>query len=67
MSMKVTLLGTGTGIPQAGRSQSAILVEAQKPLLLDCGAGTLLRLEQAGIDIEELKTVVLTHFHLDHV
>ena len=65
--MKVTLLGTGTGIPQAGRSQSAILVEAQKPLLLDCGAGTLLRLEQAGIDIEELKTVVLTHFHLDHV
>jgi ribonuclease BN (tRNA processing enzyme) len=67
MSMKVTLLGTGTGIPQAGRSQSAILVEAQKPLLLDCGAGTLLRLEQAGIDIEELKTVVLTHLHLDHV
>ena len=65
--MKVTLLGTGTGIPQAGRSQSAILVEAQKPLLLDCGAGTLLRLEQAGIDIEELKTVVLTHLHLDHV
>ena len=26
-----------------------------------------MRLEQAGIDIEELKTVVLTHFHLDHV
>ena len=36
-------------------------------MLLDCGAGTLLRLEQAGIDIEKLKTVVLTHFHLDHV
>lgn len=67
MSIKVTLLGTGVGIPQPGRSQSAILVEAEKPLLLDCGAGTLLRLDQAGIDVENLEVVLLTHLHLDHV
>jgi ribonuclease BN (tRNA processing enzyme) len=67
MSMKVTLLGTGTGIPQPGRSQAAILAEAQKPLLVDCGAGTLLRLEQAGINVADLDAVVLTHLHLDHV
>lgn len=67
MSLKVTLLGTGVGIPQPGRSQAAILVESDLPLLLDCGAGTLLRLEQAGVGLEPLDTVVLTHLHLDHV
>jgi ribonuclease BN (tRNA processing enzyme) len=67
MSLKVTLLGTGVGIPQPGRSQSAILVETERPLLLDCGAGTLLRLDQAGIDVENLEAVLLTHLHLDHV
>lgn len=67
MSLKVTLLGTGVGIPEPGRSQAAILIENEKPLLLDCGAGTLLRLDQAGVNIESLDTVVLTHLHLDHV
>jgi ribonuclease BN (tRNA processing enzyme) len=67
MSTKVTLLGTGTGIPQPGRSQPALLVELKKPLLFDCGAGTLLRLVQVGINIEDIEAVVLTHLHLDHV
>lgn len=66
MSLKVTLLGTGVGIPQPGRSQSALLVENGAPLLFDCGAGTLLRLAEAGINVEDLDTVVLTHLHLDH-
>jgi ribonuclease BN (tRNA processing enzyme) len=67
MSLKVTLLGTGVGIPQPGRSQAAILIENERPLLFDCGAGTLLRLDQAGVSLEALDTVVLTHLHLDHV
>ena len=40
MSLKVTMLGTGVGIPQPGRSQAAVLVENDQNLLLDCGAGT---------------------------
>ena len=67
MSLKVTLLGTGVGIPQPGRSQAAVLVESDQPLLLDCGAGTLLRLDQIGASIEALDTVLLSHLHLDHV
>jgi ribonuclease Z len=67
MSLKVTLLGTGVGIPQPGRSQSAVLIEDDQPLLFDCGAGTLLRLDQVGSSLEALDTVVLTHLHLDHV
>jgi ribonuclease Z len=67
MSLKVTLLGTGVGIPQPGRSQAAVLMENSEPLLFDCGAGTLLRLDQAGVPMGPLDTVVLTHLHLDHV
>ncbi|HEX7445206.1 MAG TPA: MBL fold metallo-hydrolase [Methanothrix sp.] len=67
MSLKVTLLGTGVGIPQPGRSQAAVLMENSEPLLFDCGAGTLLRLDQAGVSMGPLDTVVLTHLHLDHV
>jgi ribonuclease Z len=67
MSLKVTMLGTGVGIPQPGRSQAAVLVESEQPLLLDCGAGTLLRLDQVGANLESIDTVVLTHLHLDHV
>ena len=61
------MLGTGVGIPQPGRSQAAVLVESDQSLLLDCGAGTLLRLDQLGASLEALDTVVLTHLHLDHV
>ena len=65
--VKVTLVETGVGIPQPGRSRAAILIENESPLLLDCGAGTLLRLEQAGVRPVQLDTAVLTHLHLDHV
>jgi len=67
MSLKVTMLGTGVGVPQPGRSQAAVLVESDEALLLDCGAGTLLRLDEVGVDLEALDCVVLTHLHLDHV
>lgn len=67
MSLKVTMLGTGVGIPQPGRSQAAVLVENDQTLLLDCGAGTLLRLDEVGAGLEALDTVILTHLHLDHV
>jgi ribonuclease Z len=67
MSLKITMLGTGVGIPQPGRSQAAVLVENDRALLLDCGAGTLLRLDEVGVDLEALDSVLLTHLHLDHV
>jgi ribonuclease BN (tRNA processing enzyme) len=67
MGLKITMLGTGVGIPQPGRSQAAILVENDHALLLDCGAGTLLRLDEVGVSLEALDTVMLTHLHLDHI
>jgi len=68
MNLTVTLLGTGVGIPQPGRSQSSLLVQdGLANLLFDCGAGTLLRLSEVGLDPLDLDAVFLSHLHLDHV
>ncbi|MBC7186996.1 MAG: ribonuclease Z [Calditrichaeota bacterium] len=36
-------------------------------MLVDCGAGTLRRMSEAGIDYREPHLLFLTHFHLDHI
>jgi ribonuclease BN (tRNA processing enzyme) len=66
MSLRIKLLGTGVGIPQSERSQSSLVIQNDLPLLIDCGAGTLLRLSEAKIDIRNIDTIILSHLHLDH-
>ncbi len=68
MDIKVTLLGTGAGVPIPGRAQSGILVEVPKhKILLDCGMGTPLRIAESGTAVDEIDTICLTHEHLDHI
>lgn len=65
--MRVVILGAGTAIPQPRRSPAGILVRLKgASWLLDAGAGTLQRLQAAGVSPCELDRVFLTHFHLDH-
>jgi ribonuclease Z len=66
--MKVTLLGTGTPIPNVRRFGPATLVEAGgKMFLFDAGRGAAMRLLQAGISIGQVDVLFLTHFHSDHL
>lgn len=69
--MKITFLGTGSGIPQ-NRVQSGLIIEVnseslKKPLLFDCGCGVLQRIFESGYDHKIINTIFLTHLHLDHV
>lgn len=67
-AMELTILGTGGALSPSGRAQSGLLVENDDhALLVDCGSGILMRLDQANVDIAELDTVLLTHCHLDHM
>ena len=65
----VTLLGTASGPPvRLNRYQVSTLVEANgERLLFDCGRGTTLRLAQAGIPLDGVTKVFLTHLHSDHI
>ena len=66
--MRLTLLGTGSPIPDPSRAGPATLVEAGgHQLLVDCGRGVLMRLAAAGVLPPMLSRVLLTHMHSDHV
>ncbi len=65
--MKVTLLGTGSPIPDPNRAGSAILVQAGGlNLLFDTGRGVVMRLAAAGVMPPMLHRVLFTHLHSDH-
>ena len=67
--IKVTLLGTAPGPPvRVQRYQATTLVEANgETLLFDCGRGTLIRLQQAGVALPSVTKLFITHLHSDHV
>ncbi len=66
--IQIRFLGTGTIIPDPGRSCSATLLETPKEtLLIDIGAGTLRRMAIEGVDIHRINYVFITHFHPDHI
>ena len=66
--MKVTLLGTGSPIPDANRAGASTLVQSDgATILVDCGRGVLMRTTAAGVVPPMLNAVFLTHLHSDHI
>jgi ribonuclease Z len=67
--IKVTLLGTAPGPPvRVGRAGISTLVEAGgEHFLFDAGYGFLGRLVEAGVPMDAVSKVFLTHLHSDHV
>ena len=67
--MRVSILGSGGGVPSAARETSCVLIrEGSRALLLDMGSGARRLLANPGLlDGTTELHVVLTHFHFDHV
>lgn len=66
--MKLTLLGTGCPVASLRRQGPSQIVECgDDAVLVDCGAGTLRRLLEAGFDGKPISYIALTHLHSDHV
>lgn len=65
--MKLTILGSGTGVPTPERSACSFVLETGgKTLLFDLGPGTLRRLVEAGFTLPRVSGVFISHFHPDH-
>ena len=65
--MKITILGSGTLLSGPKRLPSAFLLESgEEKAVLDMGPGILAQVHKLGISPLDIKTVLLTHFHLDH-
>src|SRR4051812_11646283 len=66
--MKITLLGTGSPIPDPNRAGPSTLVTTPTAsVLVDTGRGVLLRLTAAGLLPPMLTAVLMTHLHSDHI
>jgi ribonuclease Z len=64
----VTLLGTGSPVPELDRFGPSILVQAGgQTLIFDVGRGAHQRLAQVGVTAGQVDAVFLTHLHSDHV
>ena len=63
----VTLLGTGSLIPEVERFGPSILLQAgNQTLIFDVGRGAYQRLAQVGVAASQVDAIFLTHFHADH-
>lgn len=68
MTIDITLLGTGSPIPDAHRAGPSTLVSAGgQTFLVDCGRGVLQRLTAVGQGANTLTALLLTHLHSDHI
>jgi len=64
----VALLGEGGTLPLPDRFLSAALIRCGGELLLiDCGEGTQVSLRKLGWGLKDIGTILLSHFHADHV
>lgn len=65
---RLTILGSAYAIPNLNQDNAHLLVETNKRVVLvDCGNNPVVKLERAGISINSITDLVITHFHSDHV
>lgn len=66
--MKLTVLGSGTVIPNGERNSSGYFVELPDAgVMMDCGAGTVHALARYELPWERMTHLFVSHFHVDHV
>ncbi|HJQ22425.1 MAG TPA: ribonuclease Z [Blastocatellia bacterium] len=65
--MKLTILGSGTVVPDGARNSAGYFIESgDVRLMMDCGAGTVHALPRYGCDWERMTHLFISHFHVDH-
>jgi ribonuclease Z len=66
---KLVVLGTANVIPDERHGNSHLLLTASSgSTLIDCGGcNPIVSVRQAGVDPNDVHTLIVTHFHPDHV
>ena len=66
--IEITLLGTGSPVPDPNRAGPSTLVRAGgQVFLVDCGRGVLQRAAAVGVGAAGLSALLVTHLHSDHI
>lgn len=65
--MHLTFLGTADAFGSGGRFNTCFLLDTgDERALIDCGASSMIALKRAGIDPNDIGTILVTHLHADH-
>jgi ribonuclease Z len=65
---KIIILGSSNAVPSKDHENThLVIIGKERTILVDCVSDPIVRLEQAGVDFNELTDIVITHFHPDHV
>lgn len=68
MNFTLTVLGTASAKPAAGRHQSAQVLSVRgRSFLIDCGEGAQTRLEECHVSPMKIDGIFISHIHGDHV
>lgn len=66
--VELVVLGTAASIPNEDHENTHLAVVSEEgALLIDCASTPAVRLAQAGISLNQVTDLILTHFHPDHV
>jgi ribonuclease Z len=65
---KLIILGSSNAIPDVLHENTHMaLLGNDRLVLIDCVSNPIVRLRKAGLDVEDITDIILTHFHPDHV
>lgn len=71
---KLTILGSSNAVPNERQENTHMALvlpsdsgKGQRTILIDCVGNPIVRLKQAGIALDSITDIILTHFHPDHV
>ncbi|MBE5996349.1 MAG: ribonuclease Z [Lachnospiraceae bacterium] len=66
--LDICLLGTGGMMPLPNRHLTSLMVRCGgESILIDCGEGTQVALRRRGWSSHDISTILITHFHADHI
>src|SRR5579884_3177881 len=66
-TVRLRFLGCGDAFAAGGRFQTSFLLDGgDEPMLIDCGATTVIALKRQDLDPTSIGLVALTHLHGDH-
>jgi ribonuclease Z len=67
MSFSVTILGSGAALPTAQRNPTSQYIECNnRHILIDCGEGTQMQIRKAGVKLQKISHILISHLHGDH-
>lgn len=66
--LDICLLGTGGTQPLMNRWLTSLMVRyAGRAVLIDCGEGTQIAAQRAGLSLKPIDKLLITHLHADHI